>query len=203
MTVFQNTKHLLSSFGHESVGFTFEDAYEEGPGGPSACEPTTLQKQRNLKVELFHKEGRTILHFAGPDSYSGRYSHPLDMNEYTRASQYQIQQVSVSNLRQACQEVYEDFGDYHEVSNNCQHYTAQLLSALKERWPDKIIIDCENFRALPAAGASDISLGESSPLCYLLGWTAPLGLGNQIAASLAKPQTGQAAALGRRWETPL
>ena len=72
----------------------------------------------------------------------------------------------MSELRQVCEDTYEDFGDYHQFSNNCQDYSNRLLAALRARWPDfREFARRENVEHLPPAGSRDMPWEEGGFSC--------------------------------------
>eukprot|EP00928_Gymnodinium_smaydae_P059476 TRINITY_DN42831_c0_g1_i1.p1 TRINITY_DN42831_c0_g1~~TRINITY_DN42831_c0_g1_i1.p1 ORF type:complete len:225 (-),score=17.90 TRINITY_DN42831_c0_g1_i1:188-862(-) len=135
-------------FSHHAVGFSYETVV-----GSSRC-------LRFLKVEIFHDEDGVFLRFEGPLKIGSKKS--LDHKAYEKSLEH-IDRISLREVQSICVDVFRNFGEYHELSNNCQHFASEVLARLVARQHQNELSACANKRVREEHLNLPVAPGEPSP----------------------------------------
>merc|ERR1711971_345400 len=131
---------------------------------------------RFFKAEVrFNSEEGLVLIFEGPCK-SSNSDQALDHREYSKklGGTYA---ASLQEVQDLIKDVFLNFGDYHEATNNCQHFVSKVLDRLQLR---KCSIETQRAHlAITAVAGGDAVTGS-----VLGGAAAAPGLGGAAWGAL-------------------
>lgn len=102
-------------FAHHAVGFSYETIV-----GSVRC-------LRFFKAEILYDEAGLFLRFEGPWKTASRV--PVDHKPYNKSLRL-VHQASLQEVQDICKDVFHCFGEYHQLTNNCQHFVTRVLDRL-------------------------------------------------------------------------